>query len=64
MTDKLDLFEMPLETKIVTTIEELQRLYWKAFRDGGAFEIRMAQGHTDAADRIMDEHTLIRGDVV
>lgn len=64
MTDKLDIFEMPIDAKVQTTIEELQRFYWEAFRSGGAFEIMMMQGHTEAANRIMDENVLIHGDIV
>ena len=62
--DKLDIFEMPMDTKIQTTIEELHRLYWEAWRSGGAFEIMMMYGRNKAANKIMDEHILIEGDIV
>lgn len=62
--DNLDVFELPLDAKVQTTIEELHRLYWEAWRNGGAFEIMMMQGKEEAANRIMDEHILIHGDIV
>ena len=47
--DKLDIFEMPMDAKIITTIEELQRLYFLAY---------------DNATAEMDQDAIIQGDIV
>lgn len=36
--DKLDIFEMPMDTKVITTIEELQRIYLAAYDEGATCE--------------------------
>lgn len=47
--DMLDIFEMPMDAKIITTIEELQRLYFLAY---------------DNATAEMEQDAIIRGDIV
>lgn len=59
--DKLDIFEMPMDTKIITTIEELQRFYFRAF-DIGALE--QFRGMTDQPNVGPDLDALIQGDIV
>lgn len=54
MTDKLDIFEMPMDAKIITTIEELQRLYLTAFDDGNVMEWPAPE----------DKPVIVRGDIV
>lgn len=51
--DKLDIFEMPLDAKIITTVEELQRFYFIAAQDG-----------KDGAELEDERPVLIRGDIV
>ena len=60
MTDRLDIFEMPMDAKVITTIEELQRLYLTAFDDGATCERCNFMGW-DAPE---EEPTLIKGDIV
>lgn len=47
--DMLDIFQMPMDAKIITTIEELQRLYFLAY---------------DNATAEMDQDAIIQGDIV
>lgn len=48
--DKLDIFELDTETKIVITVSELQRLYY--------------MGINDSQDGIECENVVVRGDIV
>lgn len=60
MTDRLDIFEMPMDAKIITTIEELQRLYITAFDDGSEMELCKAMGWPAPEDKPV----IVRGDIV
>ena len=62
--DKLDIFEMPMGAKIITTIEELQRLYHRACEDGR--EIQAAESAQDKKwiEEVDNRQILIHGDIV
>ena len=50
--DKLDIFEMPMDAKIQTTIEELHRLYWTAVSDAANGKV------------LEDKNIIVHGDIV
>lgn len=58
--DKLDIFEIPMDTKIITTIEELQRLYIAAYDDGATLERCNAMGWKSPEEK----PTIVHGDIV
>ena len=62
--DKLDIFEMPIDAKIITTIEELQRLYLNGWNDGRMYETAFQRQDVEWMQEIEDYTTLIRGDIV
>lgn len=57
MMDKLDIFALPFETKVITTAEEICRVYHTGFNDGMEWE----RTGINTAD---DEGTVIHGDIV
>lgn len=59
--DKLDIFEMPMQAKVQTTIEELQRLYFRAYDIGALEQFRAMENKPDAGP---DLDVFVKGDIV
>lgn len=64
MPDKLDIFQMDESTKIITTIEELQQLYWRGWEDGRMYETAVQRNDDELLKEIDEKSTLVHGDIV
>lgn len=62
--DKLDIFEMDESTKIITTIKELQRLYWRGWEDRRMYETAVLTNDSEWIKEVDENPTLIQGDIV
>ena len=64
MTDKLDIFEMPPETRIVTTIRDILNVYVTGESEGIERYIADKWGDDERVRKINDMPVIIHGDIV
>lgn len=64
MMDKLDIFELPMDAKIQTTIEELQMLYHQAEHNGMTLCRAFSINDNKTIDDINAAPVIVNGDIV